>query len=163
MFVRFAVSHRDWELLCVFCVKHDSICKKNYRKICERCEISYVSCKSICVRICSDFFLLIIYSCFNSLCSRSWTFDEIRTFFWSLTVRSTIAIIRSTSCLDFANFVVALRFEKNISFRWRIFLIREKQHVSNCSIYKQRKKSEIFFEFCQDHVISDVSRNALIS
>ena len=33
--------------LCVFCVKHDSICRKNYRKICKRCEISHTSCKSI--------------------------------------------------------------------------------------------------------------------
>ena len=56
VFVCFAVSHRDWKLLCVFCVKHDSIYRKNYRKICERCEISHTSCKSICVRICSDFF-----------------------------------------------------------------------------------------------------------
>ena len=49
VFVRLTVSHRDWKLLCVFCVKHDSICKRNYRKICERCEIAYASCRSICV------------------------------------------------------------------------------------------------------------------
>ena len=58
VFIRFAVSHRDWEFLCVFCVKHDLICRKNYRKICERCEIAHASCKSICVRICIDFFFV---------------------------------------------------------------------------------------------------------
>ena len=55
VFIRFVVSHRDWKLLCVFCVKHDSICREDYRKICERCEISHTSCKSIYVRICNDF------------------------------------------------------------------------------------------------------------
>ena len=93
------------------------------------------------------FLLLMIHNYFDSLRSRSWTFDEIRTLFWSLTVRSTIAIIQSISFFVFANFVVALRSEKNISSRWRTFLTREKQHVSNCSIFKQKRKQKIFFKF----------------
>ena len=70
VFIRFAVSHRDWKLLCVFCVKHDSICRKNYRKICKRCKISHTSCKSICVRIDKNLFLLITHNCFDNLLSR---------------------------------------------------------------------------------------------
>ena len=95
----------------------------------------------------SIFFSLIIHNCFDSLLSRSWTFDEIRTLFWSLIVRSTIAIIQSISFFVFAIFVVALRCERIISSRWRMFLTREKRHVLNCSIYEQKRKSEIFFEF----------------
>ena len=95
----------------------------------------------------SIFFSLMIHSCLDSLHQRQWIFVEIRTFFWSLTVRSTNAIISSTLCFDFANFVVALRFERSISFRWRTCSTREKQHVSNCSICKQRKRQELFFAF----------------
>ena len=54
--VHFAMSHRDWKFLCVVCAKHDSTCKKNYRKIYERCINAKSSCKSICIRICIDFF-----------------------------------------------------------------------------------------------------------
>ena len=53
--VRLTIFHRDWKFLCVVCVKHESTCKKNHRKICERCIIVKFSCKSICVRICVDF------------------------------------------------------------------------------------------------------------
>ena len=74
MFIRFVVLHRDWKLLCVFCVKHDSICRKNYRKICERDKISHATCKSICARICKKFCLLIIHSCLDNLRSRKWFF-----------------------------------------------------------------------------------------
>ena len=95
----------------------------------------------------SIFFSLIIHNYFDNLLSRSWTFDEIRTLFWSLTVRLTIAITQLISFFVFAIFVVALQCERIISFRWRIFLTREKRHVLNCSIYEQRKKSKIFFEF----------------
>ena len=62
-------------------------------------------------------------------------------------VQSINAIISSILCFDFANFVVALRFERSISSRWRTCSIREKQHVSNCSICEQRKKQKIFFAF----------------
>ena len=99
------------------------------------------------IEFASIFLLLMIYNCFNNLLSRSWTFDEIRTFFWSLTVRSTIAIIQSISFFVFAIFVVVLRCKRIISFRWRMFLTRERRHVSNCSIYEQKRKSKIFFEF----------------
>ena len=54
--VRFTMSHRDWKFLYIVCAKHDSTCRKNYRKICERCEIAHSSCRSICVRIYIDFF-----------------------------------------------------------------------------------------------------------
>ena len=93
------------------------------------------------------FFSLMIHSCLDSLHLRQWIFVEIRTFFWSLIVESTNAIISSSSFFDFANFVVALRCEKIISFRWRTFLTREKQHVLNCLIYEQKRKQKIFFEF----------------
>ena len=55
VFVHFAMSHRDWKLLCIVCAKHDSTCRKNYRKTCERCINAKFSCKSICARICIDF------------------------------------------------------------------------------------------------------------
>ena len=55
VFVRLTIFHRDWKFLCVVCVKHESTCKKNHRKTCERCIIVKFSCKSICVRICIDF------------------------------------------------------------------------------------------------------------
>ena len=58
VFIRFTMSHRDWKLLCVVCVKDESTCKKNHRKICKRCINVKFSCKSICVRICIDFFFV---------------------------------------------------------------------------------------------------------
>ena len=48
------IFHRDWEFLCVVCVKHESTCRKNHRKTCERCIVVKFSCKSICARICID-------------------------------------------------------------------------------------------------------------
>ena len=75
------------------------------------------------------FFSLMIYNCFDSSRQRQWIFVEIRMLFWSLTARSTNAIISSILFLDFANFVVALRFESSISSRWRTYSIREKQFV----------------------------------
>ena len=88
----------------------DEIIEKsaNAAKTRTRCASRYV------FEFSSIFFSLIIYNCFNSLFSRSWTFDEIRTLFWSLTVRSTIAITQSISFFVFAIFVVALRCEKII-------------------------------------------------
>ena len=74
----------------------------------------------------------------------------------------TNAIIRSTSFLNFANFVVVLRFENNISSRWRTFLIRERQYVSNCSICEQRKNkrffsnSNMFFRNCHALFATDL-------
>ena len=70
VFARFAMSHRDWKFLCVVYVKHESTCRKNHQKTCERCINVKFSCKSICVRICIDFFLLIIHNCFDSLRQR---------------------------------------------------------------------------------------------
>ena len=93
------------------------------------------------------FLLLMIHNCFDNLRLRQWIFVEIRAFSWLLTVESTNAIISSTSFFDFANFVVVLRCEKIILSRWRMFLTRERQHVSNYSIYEQKRKQEIFFEF----------------
>ena len=55
VFIRLTIFHRDWKFLCVVCVKHESIYKKNHRKICERCIVVKFSCKSICVRIYIDF------------------------------------------------------------------------------------------------------------
>ena len=57
-FARFAISHRDWKFLCVVYAKHESTCKKNHRKTCERCINAKFSCKSICVRICVDLFFV---------------------------------------------------------------------------------------------------------
>ena len=90
------------------------------------------------------FLSLMIYNCFNSLRFRRWIFVEISTLFWSLIIESTNAIISSTSFFDFAIFVVVLRCKKITSFRWRTYSIRAKQHVSNCSIYEQKKTKDFF-------------------
>ena len=82
--------------------------------------------------------------------------------FWSLTVRSTNAIISSILCFDFANFVVALRSERNISSRWQSCSIREKQHVWNSSIYEQKRNqrfssnSDMFFRNCHVSYVIDL-------
>ena len=58
VFAHLTIFHRDWKFLCVVCVKHESTCKKNHRKIYERCIVVKFSCKSICARICVDRFFV---------------------------------------------------------------------------------------------------------
>ena len=109
--------------------------------------VMFVSLNRYVFEFAAIFLLLMIHSCFDNLRLRRWIFVEISTLFWSLIVESTNTIISSTSFFDFANFVVALRCEKIISFRWRTYSICAKQHVSNDSIYEQKRKQKIFFEF----------------
>ena len=50
---RSAVPHRGWELLCVSCAKNGSVCMRNHRKTCQRCEAGHVSCRPVCARTCN--------------------------------------------------------------------------------------------------------------
>ena len=78
---------------------------------------------------------------------RRWQFVKIRKSYWSMLVRSTNEIISSILFFVFACFVVVMSFERITSFSWRTFSTFVKRHVLNCSIYKQKKKRKIFFQY----------------
>ena len=117
---------------------------KNYRKTCQRCETKHMFCKSICAKTCYNCFLLTIRSCHDNSFLRRTRFVKVRKFYLSMFVRSTNKIISSILFFVFTRFVVAMSFERMISFSWRTFSTFVKRHVLNCSIYEQ-KKNEIFF------------------
>ena len=130
-------------MLCVACVKHESICRKNYRKFCQRCETSHMICKPICVKICITFFSLTIRSCRDNSSLRRIRFVKTRKLYWSMSTRSTNEVILSILFLVFAFFVVAMSFEKITSFSWQTSSTFVKRHVLSCSIYEQKKSKNL--------------------
>ena len=62
----------------VTCVKHETICFKNYRKTCQRCETEHMFCKSICAKICHSCYFVWQFVIFVTI--RFDSFDDSSKF-----------------------------------------------------------------------------------